>query len=429
MAVIYVPASIEAHAGNQAEIYVKPIGNEQEKSVFKDGYRKYYTADSTVLYGNINCGNDFVVDDEQYTKCVPVLGPAFMKLNGIKIVLVNCHSRNLRYASYVHAGIGVICDSGGFQLVREKLDFIDPIELAKMYNRVCNIGMDLDIPDMINMDRSHFDAIARIQKANYEAMKTVLHKNVHICLVNHGKTIQDRERWYELVDRSDPQYISVAGLQRSLPLGLPKELQQAEHIIHTCYLYPNAKYIHVLGTTTPAAFYIYSLIEQLGLCRNIGADSTSYTLTSISGMFNRYFDFSMMDLPQKFKAETKIPCSCPVCSTLHDFRLLGSNPIKAHSLIAANEYVQHIYKMTKVFLAGDISSRELLQLTKMNISEPLIIKLRDYVQECTVKFKPLKNTYGTKKSLFGKTIVKPEVYAKYEKLITNYEKYYKKRFR
>ena len=82
MAVIYVPASIEAHASNQTEVYMKPVSNEQEKSVFTDGYRKYYSKDSTVFYGNINCGNDFILDDD-YTKCVPVLGPAFMKLNGV----------------------------------------------------------------------------------------------------------------------------------------------------------------------------------------------------------------------------------------------------------------------------------------------------------------------------------------------------------
>lgn len=429
MSIMYVPASLETYTRSSGALYMSPKKNRKERTEWFVPYRKWYTHHSTGYFGRISCKNDFEVDSTEYTKCVPVMGPAFCRVNGIDMVLVNPHSvgGSLSYCSHKDAGLDVICDSGGFQLIREKTPFVDPVHLAKQYNKVATIGMDLDVPDILGMDKAQWRALPRIQQANYEAMKTVLHKDVNICLVGHGKNVSERQEWFELVGREDAKYIAVAGLQREFTRDITKEMQQAEAILHACHLFPNAEYIHVLGTTTTSAIYIYSLISHLGLAKKIGADSASYALTSTTGSFDRYFSWDAARIPQKFPVDTHIPCSCPICSTIQDFRMYGCVFQHTHALLNLYRYFEYIDALTGEYLKGNINERELIIRINSNTLTPAHVRqIREYVEECKAnKFKPLKR----RRKLFSQEPKgNPELYSKYEAIIKRYEKYYQKGF-
>lgn len=430
MSICYVPAALEMYTQSSCAAYTSPKKNKKEKTEWFAPYRKWYAHHLTGYYARVSCKNDFVVDSTEYTKCVPLMGPAFCKLNNIGMVLVNPHSlstSHLHYCSHKDAGLDVICDSGGFQLIRGKVDFIDPLHIAKEYNKVCTIGMDLDVPDILGMDKEQWRALPRIQRANYEVMKTVLHKDVNLCLVGHGKNVAEREEWFELVGREDPKCVAVAGLQREFTKDITKEMQQTEAILHACHTFPNAEYFHILGTTSASTAYIYSLISHLGLAKKIGADSASYALTSTTGSFDLYHGWNAAKIPQKFLVNSPIPCSCPICSTIQDFRMYGCVFQHVHALLNLYRYFEYIDDLTGEYLKDNISDRELVKLINANNLTPAHVRqLREYVEECKAnKFRPLKR----KRKLFSQVSVRnPELYAQYDRIIKAYEKYHQKGF-
>ena len=428
MSVIFVPAAMEQFASKCNALYTSPRKNKTEGSEWFIPYRKLRTHNLTCYAANLSLKSEYEIDSYDYTKCLPLLGPAFCKMNGIEMVLVNLINSDLNFCSYKDAGMDVICDSGGFQLVRGKVDFIDPLDVAKRYNKTCTIGMDLDIPDVQGMDKKQWRALPKIQKENYEVIKEHLHKGIDICLVGHGKTVDERQEWFDLVDRDNPKYVAVAGLQRELSKSITKEMQQAEAILHACHLFPNAEYFHILGTTSVGAAYVYSLISHLGLAKKIGADSASYALIGVTGCFEIPHAWTSLKLPREFPVEAPIPCNCPVCSTIQDFRLYGAYITKAHTLLNYQRYFDYIYKLTGEYLNGNIKESDFIMLTKSAsiLNSQHLRQIREYVEECKVKgFRPLKRP----RKLFGTTsISSSRNYDRYMGVIQAYEKYYQKGF-
>lgn len=431
MSVFYVPASSEMLVNMQSTAYSKVEPHEKETSDFIDTHRVWKSEYRKSEYICNGFGRT-VLPEDTYDVCVPVMGAAYLKLNNIKMCLVNPHNKSSAMpASYRDAGLQVIADSGGFQLVTNKLDFIDPVELAKSYNSVATLGMDLDIPPRIGIPNEQIVALAKIQNANYERISEHLNSKVHMVTVLHGRSLDERKMWMDVIGREDSEFISVAGLLRMYTTDIPLELLCIEQLLLTVSRYKKTKYIHCLGSTSTMASFVYALLDHLGIVKNIGGDSVSHVLNIASGQLFSLYPWGNIKVPKNFHTTVLPSCSCPICTTLHDYRLLNGYLGKAHALYNRNEQKNYIVHLMNLLLNGDIKIPEFLSLTNLTTAPDVVQRCIDYASEfkATGKFKELKrrrnNLFASKK--VAKKI-SPEDIKIVDKIIKNYEKYYQTRF-
>ena len=431
MSVFYVPASSEMLVNMQSTAYSKVEPHEKETSDFIDTHRVWKSEYRKSEYICNGFGRT-VLPEDTYDVCVPAMGAAYLKLNNIKMCLVNPHNKSSAMpASYRDAGLQVIADSGGFQLVTNKTDFIDPVELAKSYNSVATLGMDLDIPPRIGIPNEQIVALAKIQNANYERISEHLNSKVHMVTVLHGRSLDERKMWMDVIGREDSEFISVAGLLRMYTTDIPLELLCIEQLLLTVSRYKKAKYIHCLGSTSTMASFVYALLDHLGIVKNIGGDSVSHVLNIASGQLFSLYPWGNIKVPKNFHTTVLPSCSCPICTALHDYRLLNGYLGKAHALYNRNEQKNYIVHLTNLLLNGDIKIPEFLSLTNLTTAPDVVQRCIDYASEfkATGKFKELKrrrNNLFTSKKVAKK--ISPEDIKIVDKIIKNYEKYYQTRF-
>lgn len=429
MAVYYVPAGMESYLNTNTTLYA--VDDKSPRASTFTRFDKLWTTGQHKLRYSKQPFNHPLRFQDGYDRCTSFTGPAYFKDNGIKMVLINPASKPHGYNSLKDAGIITICDSGGFQLLKGTQSFIDPVEVGKSYNRLANIGMDLDIPaSWCKMEKADFKALALIQKANYERMKEVVKPSVKLCLVNHGYDVEARQRNFEYLDRpaSDVEYLSVAGFAVDIRSPIRYELRFVEAILNAIATYPKVKYLHCLGATSFNCFAVYCLIEHLGLVKNIGGDSVSYLMDQASGRYTLNYPFLRYVFPKNTHVFTRLNCQCNVCTLVQDATLINSYLSNSHNLLAYKGHIEYLYDLTGHMIKGDISIADYLKISTLNIPLPDYQKLYDYVMEfaATRKFKPLAGVRTN--SLFERKVNK-NVYAHYEKVIEAYEAYYQKRFR
>lgn len=426
MAVVYVPAGLEGYVTNNHVSYSGPAIHDRERSIYRDGEKIWELFDRTVGLKSYSTNNFQPISNEEYVYASSNLGPSCIKNAGIKIILINPHSKKIIHNQYKDAGIKTIMDSGGFQLLMGVKDFIDPLEVVSFYNNKCDIGMDLDIPIGTGVNHKQLEALAKIQKENYKRMLAHKEGDFEFCLVNHGITVKERDIHYDIIGRKNPKYISIAGMVQLNPGNIDPELYIAEVILHTASRYPNVKYIHCLGLTRVYAVLVYCIVDLLNIVHNIGGDSVSYIMNDIGGVYQRLFNFVGMNIPKNFYQYTKAPCSCPICTTVNDMRLIISYNGRTHNMLMQKYYWDHLYSLVSHYLNGEIKTSEFINLSGLQITERRVKTLVDYCKDFVVNgFTPLKRVNS--KSLFADNAIYPNT-DKYNSIIKRYEKYYSKRF-
>lgn len=430
MSVFYVPAGVENIIVGSNTIYSTNDNTPIRQSTFSGFNRIWNTGKHKIKFNKQPYGQRVDIDPSYTMACS--FGPAMMVNEGFRMCLMNPSVRTTTINSFKDAGIITIIDSGGFQFLSGVKDFVDPDFNIKYYNKLGNIGMDLDIPSShVPMRKEHRIALALIQKESYKYMKERVKPSVKLCLVNHGYTIDDRQLCYDTLDRpeSEVEFLALPGFARSdRRTDNPYELRIAEAILHSVKNYPKVKYIHCLGLSSNLGILIYSLVDQLDIVKNIGGDSVSHIMTGASGTFN-IKPFGHLSLDKKYHTHVYPNCGCPICQVMADYSLLnGFFPIAIHNLINSKRNADYIQLLVKEFLANNIKDHELIRACNVKITAEQFRVLYDYITEFKSSgvFKPLKIKH--KNGLFGTKTIPTEPYANYFKVISNYEAYYKKRF-
>lgn len=425
MSVIFVPAGLEGLAHKQMTLYSAVAHNEQEQTIIGNT-RRYFTHTRDIEYIDTKC-SQYIPPAEDYTFATSVIGPAFIKSNGIKIILLNPSGKdNMKHSTYMDAGIHVISDSGGFQLYSGVKEFIDPVKLAHKYNRICTIGMDLDVPILNGIDRDHVIALGKLHRLNHLTMKEHCSKRVNLCMISHGVTIDDRQLYYDTVQRENVEYIAIAGLRKAFYSGSDYPQYLTEHLLHLISNYPHTKYIHGLGTTSYQAFFVYSVLDYYKLVNAIGGDSVTYILNAASGQYFRMLQQTGYVHPEQY-VESVPACSCSICKTTMDNRLFKGQIAWAHNLLGTWERVKFIQNLTNEYLSGNVKLNEFIAILDIGLTKQQVLETVEYVQQFMSKGFHKRNT--NKKSLFGKTHrhIDAKLNADYTKVIQRYEAYYKKR--
>jgi len=246
----------------------------------------------------------------------------------------------------------VMGDSGGFQATSLGID-IDPKVVIDWQNRVCDIGLTLDIPpfdknDVINGDYlvgKDFDKCMNISNKNANIMRGKKDENLDLYLVLQGGNDQDRQRW---LDEGLKEYNDWEGYALSVkPPGNPYILVDwLKFAIDN-----NLKNIHILGVSGKYTMGI--LLYLSNYFDSIKFDSSSYNTGRRFRKYNFPYDTSNGMIftskenirQEKYKIMPDIlPCDCPVCRGIDDIKVLFDNNEKTEigELISMHNLYQYI---------------------------------------------------------------------------------------
>ena len=246
----------------------------------------------------------------------------------------------------------VIGDSGGFQATSLGID-IDPKDVIDWQNRVCDIGLTLDIPpfDQNNviggnyLTGSDFDKCMNISNKNANIMRGRKDENLNLYLVLQGDNDQDRQRW---LDEGRMEYDDWEGYALSVkppsdPYILVDWLKFA--------IDNDLKNIHVLGVSGKYTMGI--LLYLSNYFDSIKFDSSSYNTGRRFHKYNFPYNISNgMILTSKENIQQEkykiipdiLPCDCPICRGIDDMKIFFDDSMRSDvaELISMHNLYQYI---------------------------------------------------------------------------------------
>jgi tRNA-guanine family transglycosylase len=333
----------------------------------------------------------------------------------------------------------VLSDSGGFQLSTGALDFLDPEEIIEKHNRVCDIGIILDIPLPHKYQQFLLPRAARVQRANNQVLLKRKRKSLDLMNVIHGSSFYLRRKFRDVVE--DDKITRVA-------LGGVKTLDLVPLVMHTLMLTTEGKkyaHYHVLGVSGLERWVALSYLAHRLDVKLITSDSSSYIQ---SGINLQYYDpvrllgiHDLRDGSNKLvrKAMT-LPCSCTVCSLVrHALALSDRNNsmnftlVVAHNLIVSRSYIDEIWLLTKQtkkeilqFLQPMFSPAKLHTLNKA--LSAIDMGLEEGADKAAAKYAPFLLEKFPRRERTGLFLSndKPDTkqFKRFDKVIASYEKYH-----
>ena len=434
MSVTYVPAGIEAYGRTSGQLAVTYTAEEQEEtSHLGTAYKRWHLRDRTVEFlksGSLHAPQTFETAD----LIVPLASPKFLQACGVTKVLVNpIHGSTFHRSHFARHGMTVIVDSGGFQLLRGTVDFVDPADVVKRYNHQADIGMPLDLPVVQAAEAHVFHRVSNLIRANDAYIEPRLLPGKHLALISHGTTLKLRKERLDILGRPNAKVIAIAGLNIKPRPGVNPFTNSIENLLYVVTRYrKTAEYFHVLGVTSTFWMFVYAILSASKFVNDIGADSVTPRVHAMSGSFTTV-DFQNIDLDPDRKRSPEPPCGCPVCFAVRDFRLVSEwSLLEAHNIWAYMHRVRFIEDLAKDFLAEKVTNAQVyssLRLSSVqNLTTATFRVCMQYLLE-TIRsgtFRKL-STSGERASLFRQrgTPAKPNIVTRYEQILSRYEAWHK----
>ncbi len=429
MSLHYVPAGAEGYSQRRVQLQITNKPNAVETSEHGKVFKRWRMHTKTVtMVATTTQGGVF--SDDNADLVVPILNATFIKNCGLTKVLANPIHGDFVKAPFEASGIESIVDSGGFQLLRGTVDFVEPAQLVERYNAEANIGMPLDLPVPSSAEPFFFDAVSHMIRANDTYMLKRLNKNVDLALISHGSTLARRKSRLDVLDRK-AAVIAIAGLGIKPPPGVDHIVAALESLMYVVHRYhKTARYFHVLGITSKFWLFIYALLDASGFVKSIGADSVSHRLGSLVGQYDTH-DFDTVALTKRLTYRQTLPCTCPVCFGIDDMRILSATQIlEAHNLWARSQWTELLSGMAKQYVAGTVTLAAIHQTLRLRMTINEFHKLVTYVESVISegKFRPLR-VQSTRTSLFAEKAPadhpKKEIYTK---ILQRYGKFHGQNF-
>ena len=291
----------------------------------------------------------------------------FFMLNYTEYIGTN-KSPMLRHdrARLPHEGY-VVSDSGGFQLMMGRLDWVDPVEAVKWYNDNVDLAMVLDIPASRVTDKKDFLTVAKAQAKNTDLM--MQHKVDSLEMINifHGSDIHRIREFREVVERPDIDRLAIGGAYFGSLLG---SLDVLFGLICETNTY---QHHHILGVWNLLQLIPIMRFASKGIVPLITSDSSTPVQNANA---KQYAYFPAVDEVWQLRKiglgsptthanhNLTLPCQCQVCQTLKYTDVLSVLPgaLITHTLVYHNTYQMNNYIKTMYPLVQDLSVKELTSL-------------------------------------------------------------------
>lgn len=307
---------------------------------------------------------------DEYIDWSPFGRPA--KAYGVDRIMVNMpqHLKKM-YASHgLTPHVRIQSDSGGFQLINNKIDYLDPMDVIRWYNGNVHEGMVLDIPIPFGDDVDMLKRGAAIQKHNTNILVDNAREDLEFFNIIHGDSYETYALYHDIVQRDDLDMLSVASIYRS---EIVKSIYNVAKIVNHGKRY---KQYHLLGIYNIAMVApLIWFAQKMGV--NISTDASTHVKSGINRMFHsqhepiapvrRLIIGNNGGVPPSRNNFT--PCTCPVCSSVKYTDILAYVPgsTATFALVMHNMFETIRYVDMMCDAAKHLNSTQYIELMKKQL--------------------------------------------------------------
>jgi hypothetical protein len=246
-------------------------------------------------------------------------------------------------------------DSGGFQLVSGKADFIDPHDVALAHVRYAHEGVGLDLPAANIVDLDYIKASTEIQVLNNRIIHKDMQGKVDLFATSHGVDAQSRKLCLDVMEGSPMEGLCIAGLRPIVGVYTPTLIDQILHLLYVVLrTRKKVKRYHVLGVSTfSTVMLLAAASKHLGV--RITSDSARHILCGAGGKTLSSPNLKVIESDAGTRAKGSVLgargnfstqyCGCPTCAALPtDFHKSDSRYLQTHafaSLCDAGTYARN----------------------------------------------------------------------------------------
>lgn len=258
-------------------------------------------------------------------------------------------SPNLRMlGSVVNDGKAILSDSGGFQLLSGKAEWIDPADLGRWYANNCDEGITLDVP--VPELPEYMLRSAAVQVENSRIIMDNIPEEFKLFNVTHGWHTSTGKQFREIVEKDGPE----GGLCVALYMqgNLVKALGRFFDLILNQDFKAYKQY-HILGVYNVAMLIpvirFAALMRKKGKTFTISSDASTavYSASNRTMHLQRahYKNAERLALGRaqnvvvpEMNPHRHLPCSCQFCSTIKYVDIIShcDESIVAHSFMLHN---------------------------------------------------------------------------------------------
>jgi tRNA-guanine family transglycosylase len=401
MSYSFVPAAIDSFDARGMTLYVKYTKSKSNNVFIKEDNPRYtwFICPDRELLIVKNTAQEYHPAGENFDEAInlDVYDDRVLQELGTDIYMLNSGAfgdnpersprlrRNGRNPKLVQPHI--LADSGGFQILSGRTDYIDPIKVVEWYNENTDWGMVLDVPPIVS-DWDNVKRGARIQAKNTEIM--FKHKTKELELVNviQGFDSKQRAAFLDMVDHPEINRLAIAGSYR-----IENLVERITDILKIIHLDRKFKHYHILG--------IYSLTTLLPLIQisnlsTVNALITSDASTPLQSAVNKFYHHQQSIFsPERrlpighkdivYNSRLYLPCHCPVCSAVkyqNIFSFVDTGVITAlltlHNLYEINRYTSMMNELSQT-----ISYKEYRSITRHQLGgrAPATLQALDLIHE------------------------------------------------
>ncbi|QJT70972.1 TGT domain-containing protein [Vibrio phage vB_VcorM_GR7B] len=210
----------------------------------------------------------------------------------------------------------IISDSGGFQILMGRTEYIDPLQIIQWYNENVDVGLILDIPTFVNKD-GLLDRLARIQQKNTQIMLDNKRDTLELMNIFHGHTPEDVRKFREITEHPDINRLAFGASYLDTVMS---SLGKIAEMMHTGKKYDQ---YHMLGVANLKQVYPLIYMAKKGFAPEISSDASTWLQESTSKGYYHQEHISeppgfikMFDKVNAPSPYNTLPCNCPVCSNI-----------------------------------------------------------------------------------------------------------------
>ena len=263
----------------------------------------------------------------------------------------------------------ILADSGGYQLYRNRFEYLSPKELALWANENADLSMVLDYPTNSNLP-GIFKELATLQATNTEIM--MQHKRPDLQLVNivQGRDTAERRMFASIIERPDINRMAFGGIYTKTVLQSINTL-----LVDCSMLKQDYVQSHILGVANVLQVIPLMRISALGIIKGLTSDSSTHLQEAINkGYFmpGLDIDFKYASIQRRDytgSACRQLPCSCPICSKVRwadVFALSDAMPV-VFSLMMHNLFASYQYMEANRDLVSQSSTKDLKTLLRSRL--------------------------------------------------------------
>lgn len=267
----------------------------------------------------------------------------------------------------------IMADSGGFQILQGRVEYLDPAQIIEWYNNNVDLGFTLDVP-VNNVELALLTRSAKVHANNNQVMLDGKKDGVELINILHGSTLDRIQMYRDIVDHPEIDRMSVGGLYHYF--NLLASIDALHQISNTGQKY---KHLHVLGVSNTLHVALLIRMATKGLVPMLTSDSSTamqkarlrewHTVTAI----HEKVKFNLIGYKDGYRPSPNmiLPCSCQVCSAIKYADVLWC--LKGNTATKLFEF-HNIHSMSRYFdtmveINKEISTQELKELYKRQIGD------------------------------------------------------------